>query len=306
MIGNADKILGWSDRLRDYLNGGPVVPVTLEVQPSGKCNQKCKYCDGHNMNGHTMSRCDISRIVDESIGVGVGGIVWSGGGEPLLNNDFTSFPIRGIKSGLITNGSVAMPCDFWRQFSWVRFSVDSMQADEYHSVRGVEMPSCLKDNITAAGNVTYTGIQAVATRGIPIGPLVEAAKNMGVGYIQIRPDERSEHPYWPEMELASCQGDCGIDVIVRNDKRAKRSWPCVAGNFMMTIASDMTCHICSCAGSPATRFGDLRDSSLSDIVYSQQRAEAIDMAGGRSCPIMCKGANINRAFAGDVKHARFL
>jgi len=309
MIGNADKLLCNADRISRYLSGRAVVPVTVEIHPSGSCNQACSYCDHHHRGGSMMGSAQLNRIVRECQLMGVRGLVWSGGGEPLLNQRFQLLPEIVVPSGLITNGSVRMRPGFWKMFRWVRFSVDTFNPSEYAMIRGTTMKKCLRENIIAAVGKTNVGVQAVACRGVDLVRFVVMAKSLGVGYVQIRPNENSDGDlYWPEDMLRECAvlSDSKFKVIARNDKIREMAHPCVAGHFGLTVDVNMKCHVCGCTGSPDVEIGDLNHQTLASVVLGQRRTDVLRSLDGATCPHMCKGSNINAAFAGRVEHCEFL
>ncbi len=308
MIGNADKLLCHADRISRYLAGRPVVPITVEIHPSGECNQACVYCDCCHRNDVMMGSPQLNRIMRECQLMGVCGIVWSGGGEPLLNQRFQLLPELIVPSGLITNGSIRMQSNFWQMFRWVRFSVDTFNPSEYNRIRGVPLKKYLKENIESASGVTDVGIQAIVCEGVDLVSFVQEAKSRGVTYVQIRPNENTDNPYWPVNVLRECESlaNVGFDVIVRDDKIGSRVNSCVAGHFGITVDVNMKCHVCGCTGSPNVEIGDLKHQTFASVVFGQRRADVLRSLDGSSCPVSCKGANINAAFAGNLFHCEFL
>jgi MoaA/NifB/PqqE/SkfB family radical SAM enzyme len=311
MIGNASKLFNYPDRLKAFWAGEPVVPVTVEIHPSDKCNQKCSYCPLPH-TGAVMSRDFLYQALSECDAIGVEGVVLSGGGEPTIAGiDVAS--LVSIPCGLITNGATPLcptmsPDSFWPTFRWVRFSVDSCRADTYEAIRGVPVPDCLQQNITEAVGQTFVGVQMVVCpeNKNQCTEMAYWAELLGAKYLEIRPDEYTENPEWPaEDQLADAESVSGIDVIVRRDKIGLRqAGPCHAGHFSMTIGADGKCWVCAC-GELRFYIGDLNESSLKDIVFSDRRREVLEGIDATQCPSMCRGAAINAALSECEKHRQW-
>lgn len=280
----------------------PVVPVTIDMQPTLRCNHRCSYCKSHGEGD--MPKAAAQRIIAEAEAIGVEGIVWSGGGEPTLS-DATGPTDTNIHQGLITNGGVPKPTAFWGAFDWVRFSVDSVSTDAYKAIRGVDIPECLADNISNAVSQTFVGIQMVVVEENRhhAQAVADFAADIGAKYLQVRPNE-FDLSAWPPDPLP--QRD-DIRIIVRDDKANGGMPPvCHAANFILTVAPDLKCYVCACGGRPRHCVGDLSSQSLASVVYGFPRMDAIAAIDTTKCPSSCKGLNINRALCEAPEHAEFL
>ncbi len=308
MIGNASKLFCHPERLSAFWDSEPVVPITVEIHPTNKCNQACRYCTVPH-NDVTMGDAELADLLDQCKDICVEGVVFSGGGEPLLGPTETN---REMPTGLITNGSVK-PKDesLWGRFEWVRFSVDTSDSDMYEVLRGVPMPDCLCSNIATAAKLTTVGVQMVLTPATVSGclSLLIWAKSLGADYLHIRPDECTENPTWlsrSQRRVLEDEAGDKLELIVRDDKHDMvRSPKCHAANFILTVGADLNCWVCAC-GSQRTWLGDLRRQSLADIVFGKRRAEAIAFIDANECPRMCKGAGINAVLEECRRHSDFL
>jgi len=308
MIGNASKLLNYPDRLQAFWNGDPVIPITLDIQPSNKCNQHCKYCTAKH-NEVIMTENMLLDILKQASELGVEGISVCGGGEPLLGH-IELFNKTSIPCGLITNGAVKVSSDIFDYFQWVKFSIDSVSPNIYESIRGVPLPICLFENITSSTRQTYTGVQAIVTEEnrSNLVSLAKWAKRQNVNYLQIRPDENNR-TIWisnQEQEVIKMQETEKFKVIIRQD-RAEYSMPpkCVFGNFHMSITVEGECWICTCSW-PRFKVGDLRESSLSNIIYSTKRQDVLRNADTSLCPSGCKGLAVNHILATCLEHRQWI
>ena len=83
-----DKIFQHLDRLAQWQRGEKPVPVTVEIDSTNLCNLKCYYCSfGEYIKNDRVSlnREDMLRVIGEMAGLGVRGLTFTGGGEPLVN-----------------------------------------------------------------------------------------------------------------------------------------------------------------------------------------------------------------------------
>ena len=107
------KILSCFDKILDIQNGKMPIPRTLEFFISNKCNHSCIGCHSKSLHKSKVEFLDIKKgceVLDEAKEFGIKGIEISGGGEPLLHPDIVEFVeyanSKGLKSGLLTNGTV--------------------------------------------------------------------------------------------------------------------------------------------------------------------------------------------------------
>lgn len=301
MIGNASKLLRHPDRLADLWSGTPVVPVTMELHLTNRCNQACQYCHIKH------SACDLFAVRDiirQAEDLSVCGIVLGGGGEPLLGQ-MSEVMHSTIPMGLITNGSVETDASVFNRFGWVRFSVDSCVPSTYMAIRGADMPGCLIGNISAAARITTTGVQMVIGKENINDVPIMAAWSLGLGahYLHVRPDDYGGE-YWPPEE--HLKANYGFPVIARTEKLAYGPVKvCYAGHFGMTITADGRCWVCAC-DRPRFCVGDLNHQTLSDVVYSDHRRDVLAALDPSGCPVRCRGAAINQAIAESEKHCQWL
>lgn len=106
------------ERLRAWSKGAPQGPLSVHIDPSNRCNLKCKFCwqRSHERLGwldttHELSDEKLVSIVKEAAELGVKEWLISGGGEPLIRTDATVTLMEEIKrlgmhGDIITNGTM--------------------------------------------------------------------------------------------------------------------------------------------------------------------------------------------------------
>jgi len=65
MVG-ARKILGHMDCVRDYLQGGTIYPVTLELGLTAQCNRKCLDCPSSLGMPHMSLKLELIDLSEQN------------------------------------------------------------------------------------------------------------------------------------------------------------------------------------------------------------------------------------------------
>jgi len=144
---NSMKALLWKNQWEQIVKGNFPPPLGIDTDPSNLCNFNCIWCNSAGFRAespHTMPSGHLLKLADFYKQWGVKSTCVAGGGEPLLNPDFTDFIYRlkenGIESGIITNGSLMtteqmeaiVKCS-----RWCGFSVDAGTSRVYSIVHGL-------------------------------------------------------------------------------------------------------------------------------------------------------------------------
>src|SRR5579871_318207 len=113
------KFLWHAGNLSSVLAGRPfdAKPITMEIDTTLDCNYKCAFCTyaawEHETKGQgrrAMSREQMELVLRRMAEGAVRGVIFTGGGEPLMNRH-TPFGLQqarnlGLEAGLFTNGSL--------------------------------------------------------------------------------------------------------------------------------------------------------------------------------------------------------
>ena len=140
-----NKILQGTFRpsLQDFVNRGHLNgPIIAEIDPTSVCNFHCPECVDIGMLGKKEIDSDrLLRLLTELQYSGVKGVIFIGGGEPLLHSGMPEPIVHahelGLAVGLTTNGSLLKPFVeiIAELVSWTRVSVDAATAATYHWLR---------------------------------------------------------------------------------------------------------------------------------------------------------------------------
>ncbi|MHA1988973.1 MAG: radical SAM protein [Promethearchaeota archaeon] len=144
---NSAKALLWRKHLEGCAKNKFLPPVTVSVDPSGKCNFNCIWCNAYEY----MQSCKDNIPTNHLISIakflhiwGVKSVCVAGGGEPLLNNATKDFLLHlhanNIDAALVTNGSLFDEDTIdiaARTCRWVGFSMDAGTNSTYMIVKNI-------------------------------------------------------------------------------------------------------------------------------------------------------------------------
>ncbi len=216
--------IGEPEYAEQLLGGRPVVARDLEVHATrGSCDYTCTMCLWSDKEETTytnlglegfglMDFSDWIKVFQSAQSLGAQRIIFSGGGEPMLNKDLFSLSAAarniGLRTQLYSNGygfkRVVKEEDWGEilQMEQVRFSVHSPTANIYNKI--VNMPEqtnalptvmanireLLARREASGGNVQVgIGFVAQSLNHSQIEAMVDFAKDIGVDFINLRQDE---------------------------------------------------------------------------------------------------------------------
>jgi len=210
------KILWHYDKIYKLLKGEMIYPITIEIDPTNACNEDCIWCcwKKHRADKITMSWQLIKRIICNLAMVDVKGLIWTGGGEPLVNEN----TIRGIRlaknldieNGMFTNGILMTPkiiptivecCE------WIRISLGAATPETFKKCHGTDDFQKIIDNVKE-----FVKVKKELKSNIAVGLSMmvhpenyhelyeeaKIAKQLGVNYFQGKPLNQmgSENQKW--------------------------------------------------------------------------------------------------------------
>ncbi len=134
------------ERLLSWANGKKVSPTTIELNPTERCNLRCKSCwqRANSTNKNELSTDRLLSIVKEAAKLGVKEFRIPGSGEPLMRKDIINV-MKEIKKNdleglLITNGTLFTKeiIEELIEISWdcITFSIDGPNAKINDYLRG--------------------------------------------------------------------------------------------------------------------------------------------------------------------------
>jgi MoaA/NifB/PqqE/SkfB family radical SAM enzyme len=203
-------------------------PLIIELDPTTACNFQCPECiNADLLNKGSIEDERLMKLMDEFHDVGVKGVIFIGGGEPLAHKLMPEPIIKahelGISIGLTTNGSLInrYTDEIAECVQWTRVSVDAGTEETFSKFRPSHIFnsfSRITTNIEALAKVKK-GILGYSflliERNLPntqpetnVNELFVAAKlarDLGCDYFEYKPSVDAHHNLIPLSEYAKSE-----------------------------------------------------------------------------------------------------
>lgn len=210
---DSHKLIYHPDVVAKWLKGENIYPIEIEISPSGTCNHRCVFCavDYIGYQPNFLDKSIILRDISQMSSKGLRSVICSGEGEPLLNRNMPDIA-KGIKAcgvdvAMSSNGVLftkEKANDCLDAFTWIRFSVASMEEESYDKIQCGKAGDLdkVKTNLAEAVRIkknkrlkTTLGVQCLL---LPdnMFQLVEMAKQLreiGVDYLTVKPYSQHLH-----------------------------------------------------------------------------------------------------------------
>jgi len=158
---NSAKVLLWKEHLEGCANEDYLPPVTVDIDPSNRCNFKCGHCNAWKMindSGADMTEEHMIKLVDfmadwrDSSRHNVpNSACIAGGGESFMNPNLVSLYNQmykhGMEIGIITTGFIMREEHveaIARTARWIGFSVDAATSKTYNKLKGLDTGDSFK------------------------------------------------------------------------------------------------------------------------------------------------------------------
>lgn len=211
----SDKMFQYLDRLNVGLQANKYgglfpMPVTVELDLTNTCNHACPGCTFDYLVNKDHSQIPYAlaiKIIAELASLGVRGLTFSGGGEPLLYGvdrvlDLMKRARAGsVQTALITNGSLLRNPAFLELCAWVRISLDAYDSDTFRRFHG----RYEKEFEKVVDNLRFMAETAKTRRAVGW-----TCGTLGVGFLTDRTSvERGD--FWKMSEF--CEAIPGLDYL---------------------------------------------------------------------------------------------
>ena len=115
-------------------------PIHIQIVPTNKCNLNCSFCCCKDIDRKKfLTFKQIKYIIDTGAKYGTKAITWTGGGEFLLHPEFNEMiryaKKKGIKCGLVTNGTLLDRLDYHSNLIWIRISNSDDRKQNYETIK---------------------------------------------------------------------------------------------------------------------------------------------------------------------------
>lgn len=263
------KIIPYLDDIEAVLQGEFIPPVTCEIDPSNRCQNKCDFCmytEYREKNQIDLNFEIYLNLIDNLRNIGVRSITFTGGGEPSMHPEFRNMILaaQGFELGLATNGIFLDEIfDLLDRFKFVRISLDAATGKTYGLLKGFNFFDVVIENVKAALEADprpIIGLSYVISKGNEheIEKAQILAKDLGVNYIQIK-------PAYQKYDLDYCVSGNEQSFVLKR-YAASMGLPCAAAHLVGIVGADANVYYC-CQGRGLDEFtvGSLEDESFSEI-----------------------------------------
>lgn len=210
---DSHKLIYHPETAARWLNGENIYPIEIEISPSGTCNHRCVFCavDYIGYQPAFLDKEVILRDIRYMSRKSLKSVICSGEGEPLLNKDMpeiaNAIKSCGVDVAMSTNGVLFTKekiADCLGAFSWVRYSIASMEPESYHQIQQGNPDDLdrVKENLSEAVRfkrdrklTTTLGVQCLLLpdnmRQLPC--MAKALRDIGVDYLTVKPYSQHLH-----------------------------------------------------------------------------------------------------------------
>lgn len=308
---DSHKIQYHPDVITKLMKKERMVPVNMEISPSGACNLRCKFCSqaflGYKPD--LLDREAIRRSIQSVAGRGLKAVVLAGEGEPLLNPELPNIihdiyeekiDIGMSSNALLIDENFAQEC--LGKLKWIRVSLNAGTSETYNIVhskpegfRGIESAF---ENLAKMVEVkkknnlkTTIGVQMVLIPDNRDEMVILAKKleKVGVDYFTIKPfswHERMNVNFEDYLkmcsfdevrdELKSLKNDHYQIILRENARKSIENEKCYERCLGLPvwgyIGSNGDVWPClAYIGVEKYKYGNIYENTLYDIVHSERK-----------------------------------
>jgi radical SAM protein with 4Fe4S-binding SPASM domain len=209
---DSHKLIYHIPRVYEWIRGGDIYPIYMEVGLFSGCNQRCIFCafDYLRYKPYALDKERFRRFVLEAARKGVKSIHYAGEGEPLMHKDAAEIVIftkkSGIDAAITTNGTMLdreVSGKILGCLSWLRVSLDAGTRKTYSLIHNTNKENFdlvinnLKESVKIRDKHGYGCAIGVQFLLIPENykdavVLARLLRDTGVDYMVIKP--YSQHP----------------------------------------------------------------------------------------------------------------
>ncbi|HOO78376.1 MAG TPA: radical SAM protein [bacterium] len=206
LILDGHKLMWHLDRVKAWLAGERIAPITIDCALTRRCNYNCVYCYSklQEHDDHRMTKDVIFRFLDDAAEIGVKAISFVSDGESLCSPHIYDAVLRGKANGLDmamgTNGYLLKTErleEVLPALTYLRFNISAGEADRYAEVMG-----CRKECFDRICEIIRECVRVKREKELPVTlglqmvlmpqfrdqviPLARLGRELGVDYTVIK------------------------------------------------------------------------------------------------------------------------
>ena len=331
------KALCHAEKLEELQKNKVIIPVTCEIDiTDGFCNNKCKHCffeTNEKCQPIIQDKRKVFELFDELKKLGVKGVEFTGGGEPLTHPDAKEIIEYacdcGFSVGLVTNGLLLDKIDeVIKKMTFVRISLDAATSETYCYAHGVDVFEQVVNNIKKivskyGGDKIGIGYLILPYNVEDIVGAAELAKNIGVRFIQYRPaslnyevDDLIWNKAKEQVKIAKKFKNDDFQVFDAGIKWSLVSEPrhyskCSTSSIVCVIKANGDVPLCVLKRNEKKNIiGNVfKDGGFKSVWFSKKHEEIINSINIKECRKPCKHDSYNIMFESiknDYLHRNFI
>lgn len=323
---DSHKLIYHPETVSRWLKGENIYPIEIEISPSGVCNHRCVFCavDYIGYKPVFLDKEVILRDIRHMSSKGLRSVICSGEGEPLLNKDMPDIAI-GIKScgvdvAMSTNGVLFTKekmKDCLGAFSWVRYSIASMEQTSYDKIQRGQAGDLdkVKTNLHDAVRfkrdnklTTTIGVQCLLLpdNALQLPNMVKELREIGVDYLTVKPYSQHLHSrnkfkidYNQMLDLEKQLGEYATDkfavyyraAAMKKMHHEKCYQHCYGLPFMTHIDAGGDVWPCVAhIGTEEFRYGNINEQTFEQIWGGNKRQKVISLINALDINKVCREA----------------
>lgn len=319
------KLIHHPEHLIALRNGERPFPTTCEIDLTNLCNHDCYFCvvkEARETHRTSLETTAVLDAITQMRALGVKGISFTGGGEPLVHRDFYTILEKthdlGIHTGLMTNGALLRKGgEYLRHLNWIRVSVGAGNRELYQKIHGKDDFDRVIANIHQLGE-NRRRLQADVNIGVRIfldfdnyhtlPSLAKLLEDSGIDYIQVAPDCRDQS--YPILKADDFQAviaqteqilqKTSVNLLVAgfifDQKSCVTPKKCYAHYYQFALTATGDIIFCkNFRNREDSSIGNIYQSSVADIWNSEKCLTMEATLAPHSCGEICKNMQINTA-----------
>lgn len=294
------KIFNHLDRVQAWLKGKTCFPITIQIDPTNRCTRNCLGCSGNKTAKNAQLSLKFMKGAINQIAPFCKGLIFTGGGEPLCNDDTLSAikyaRAKGLEVGLVTNADLLnadIAKGLVRHCTYIRISCNYVGA--WNKIKLLVKARNKQKSACTIG----IGFLTNKERAAHMKEVTEIAKKLKVDYVQFRPFHLDTFDAGDKIARLKENLDSATFKVIATDykykemsdnlKKVKKHPVCFGDNFRTVIAADGKLYPdCFTRGLKNFCLGDLQKESFKKIWASEKRKKIfkskLDIS---NCPPMC-------------------
>jgi len=322
------KIFFHPEKIVEYKQGKRPFPTTLEVDLTNRCNHRCFFCYSPKYLKTRQASLDtniIKQRLKEAYSLGTRGVSFTGGGEPMLHENFLEIlehsKNTGFDNGLMTNGSLINSknaVELNRFLQWIRISMGGGDRDSYKLVQGVDHFERVIDNIKLLlqAKRRMKSKLNIGVRVLALKENIDSLKNLAnilsdtnINYLQLAPNQFTDDDgkFWNADKTQQVFKNVN-DILEPNgimflksgystvQPRLEYPRTCYAHFFQVAIIAEGELTFCkNCRGNKKYYLGNIHQKSLNEIWNDDVVKKIESWAKPSNCGVFCKNMSLNKA-----------